>query len=154
MFNITPSELLTIAVIALVVFGPKRVIEMARKAGQVTGQLRRTAEELTSGLKAEIDSVSEPLRDLTQPLREMNNDLAAAGKKVIETPEGELQWVDDDTTATEATPAGDPAPEEPVGGDSAAGEATAGEATAEEEAGEATAEEEAGESGETEPAPS
>ena len=46
MFNITPSEILTIVVVALIVFGPRRLVEISRRAGQITAQLRRTADDV------------------------------------------------------------------------------------------------------------
>ncbi len=90
MFSISPAELFTIAIIALIVFGPRRLAEMARQAGKLTGELRRTAEELRSGLQEELDEVRKPIDDL-------RTDLAAAGKGLVETAEGELRWVDTDT---------------------------------------------------------
>lgn len=95
MFSITPSELLFIAVVALVVFGPARLVEMSRKAGKVAGTLRRMSEDLRTGLEAEIDEVA-------GPFRELKTDLAASGKQLIESAEGELRWVDTDASSTPA----------------------------------------------------
>jgi len=87
MFDITPSELLTIAVVALIVFGPKRLVELSRKAGELAGQFRRYATEFRTGLEKEVDHA-------TGPFREMGTTLAAAGKELVETADGELRWVD------------------------------------------------------------
>ncbi len=87
MFSISPAEFLTIAVIALIIFGPKRLAEMARQAGKITGELRRTADDLRSGIQSELDEVTKPITDL-------QTDLAAAGKGLMETAEGELRWID------------------------------------------------------------
>ncbi len=87
MFSVSPAEFLTIAVIALIIFGPRRLAEMARQAGKITGELRRTADDLRSGVQAELDEVTKPITDL-------KTDLAAAGKGLMETAEGELRWVD------------------------------------------------------------
>ncbi len=76
MFSISPSELLTIAVIALIIFGPKRLPDLARKAGRLASYIRRAAEESAA------------------PFREAASDLAAAGKTLQETVDGELRWVD------------------------------------------------------------
>ncbi len=52
-----PLEILTVAVIALVVFGPQRLPEIARNIGKAVNELRRmTADvksELREGLSAE-----------------------------------------------------------------------------------------------------
>ncbi len=104
MFSISPAEFLTIAVIALIIFGPKRLGEMARQAGRLTGELRRSADELRSGIQTELDEVVKPVSDL-------RTDLAAAGKGLMETAEGELRWVDTQLTAH---PAAEPAPTPPA----------------------------------------
>lgn len=108
MFSITPSEFLTIAVIALIVFGPRRLAEMARRAGKITADLKRTSDELRAGIQEELDGVS-------APFREAATGLAAAGKGLLETAEGELKWVD-------VGPA-DAEPEADAGGVSEAGTA-------------------------------
>ncbi len=105
MFSITPSELLFIAVVALIVFGPARLIEMSRRAGKVAGTLRRMSEDLRTGLEAEIDEVA-------GPFRELKTDLAATGKQLVETAEGELRWIDTGETGG-ATPAVEPGPASP-----------------------------------------
>lgn len=53
MFGVSPAELVTIAVIALVVLGPRRLPELSRKAGRALRELKETAEELRRGIEAE-----------------------------------------------------------------------------------------------------
>lgn len=65
MFNITPSEFLIIAVLALVVLGPERLPDMARGLGRLINRAR----EMTSDLRETVDSISDdptmkPLKDL------------------------------------------------------------------------------------------
>lgn len=59
-----PLEILTVAVIALVVFGPQRLPEIARNIGKAVNELRRmTAEvktELREGLSADDADDHEP----------------------------------------------------------------------------------------------
>ncbi len=105
MFSISPAEVFTIAIIALILFGPRRLAEMARQAGKLTGELRRTADELRSGLQQELDEVKAPIDDLRE-------DLAAAGKGLVETAEGELRWVEKPAAPK---PAADVRPEAPAG---------------------------------------
>lgn len=56
MFGVSPAEILTIAVVALVVFGPKRLPEMSRKAGKVLREIKDSAEELRRGIEAEAEA--------------------------------------------------------------------------------------------------
>ena len=54
MFGVSPAELVTIAVIALVVLGPRRLPEASRRAGRALRELRDTAEAWRQGLEAEM----------------------------------------------------------------------------------------------------
>lgn len=73
MFSVSPAEILTIAVVALVVFGPRRLPELSRKAGKALRELKDTAEELRRGLEREIGTDS----DLGAVRREMQSTLDA-----------------------------------------------------------------------------
>ncbi len=58
MFNISATELLVIAVVALLVLGPDKLPDAMRKLGRATREIRR----LTSGFEAELrDALSEPV---------------------------------------------------------------------------------------------
>ncbi len=58
MFNISATELLVIAVVALLVLGPEKLPEAMRKLGRATKELRR----ITSGFEAELrDALSDPV---------------------------------------------------------------------------------------------
>lgn len=59
MFGVSPAELVTIAVIALVVLGPRRLPDLSRKAGRALRELKETAEELRRGIEAENPTESD-----------------------------------------------------------------------------------------------
>lgn len=67
MFSVSPAEILTIAVVALVVFGPKRLPEMSRKIGGALRELKDTAADLRRGLESELGADT----DLSQVRREL-----------------------------------------------------------------------------------
>lgn len=71
MFSVSPAEILTIAVIALLVFGPRRLPDIARRAGRVLRSLREAADEFKKGIESEY-------RDVVEPLGEARGDLEAA----------------------------------------------------------------------------
>ena len=71
MFSVSPAEILTIALVALVVFGPKRLPEITRKAGRALSELKSTAQELRDGIERELDE-----SDLGQVRRELGSTLA------------------------------------------------------------------------------
>ena len=62
MFNISATELLVIAVVALLVLGPDKLPEAMRKLGRATREIRR----ITSGFEAELrDALSDPVESPT-----------------------------------------------------------------------------------------
>ena len=58
MLNVGTPELLVILVVALLVLGPDKLPEVARKVGNVIGELRR----MSAGFQAEMrDAMQEPV---------------------------------------------------------------------------------------------
>ena len=55
---------MVIAIVALVVFGPQRLPELARKAADLLKQARQATQSLTDALDTEYDGVTAPLKDL------------------------------------------------------------------------------------------
>lgn len=84
MFSVSPAEILTIAVVALVVFGPKRLPELSRKLGGALRELKDTAADLRRGLESEVGGES----DLTAIRREMQGLLDIPPAKSASPPVG------------------------------------------------------------------
>jgi len=81
------GEIIIIALLALVVLGPKRLPEMARKVGRWTADLRQAAREITAGLEAEVadlkdvgQSLKAPLDEVKKPFREIEDQVGDLGK--------------------------------------------------------------------------
>jgi Tat protein translocase TatB subunit len=68
-FSVSPAELVTIAIVALVVFGPRRLPEIARKAGGLVRELRSAADELRTGIEAEYEETLGPLDEARRAVR-------------------------------------------------------------------------------------
>ncbi len=82
MFNIGMPELLLIAVIALLVVGPKRLPDVAKSLGKGLAEFKKTAEGVTDSLKGTLQD-SEPQ---TPPKEgEKGEDKGAEEKKLEET---------------------------------------------------------------------
>ena len=83
MFGIGFQELIVIFVIALLVFGPKRLPELARSLGRALSEFRRASTELRDHLESEVKPEPparvEPARP-AQPLA----DAPSAGASVAE----------------------------------------------------------------------
>ncbi|WP_412064874.1 Sec-independent protein translocase protein TatB [Rhizobium sp. SYY.PMSO] len=122
MFDIGWSELVIIAVVALVVIGPKELPTTLRTIGKMTARARKVAGEFRAQFdealrEAELDDVRQTiadaqklnpvhsLREAMNPLREMGNEIKA-----------DLQRA---ATPDKAAPAATPLPSEPVPGVSA-----------------------------------
>jgi Tat protein translocase TatB subunit len=83
--NLGPAEILVIAVVALLVFGPKRLPDVARQVGSAMRELRKMQEHV----KSELDPIIHP--DVTPPVE---------AKKAIEEPDHTtipLPTIDDDS---------------------------------------------------------
>jgi sec-independent protein translocase protein TatB len=67
-FSVSPAEIATIAVVALLVFGPHRLPDIAKRAGRLGRELSRAAHELKSGIERELDEASAPLDEVRRKL--------------------------------------------------------------------------------------
>jgi sec-independent protein translocase protein TatB len=87
MFDIGWTELLVVAVVAILVVGPKDLPRMLRQFGKTVGQMRKMAGEFQSQFndalkEAELDEVRRSIEDVrstasgaTNPLRNIGSDL-------------------------------------------------------------------------------
>ncbi len=85
------GEMIIIALLALVVLGPKRLPELARKVGQWSAELRQAARDITQGLEAEVSDLKQigedlkaPIDEITKPLKEISDEIKATDPKGIE----------------------------------------------------------------------
>ncbi len=76
------TELLLVGIVILVVLGPERLPQAARKLGQVYAQFRRAADELQQALVLEADRQDEEER--LQELRELRLKEAEAHDKAMQ----------------------------------------------------------------------
>lgn len=81
MFGIGFGELIIILLIALVVVGPERMPDLARRVGTIIRDLRRMYDNMRSDLGPDFDEVEKAIRTLRSldPRRELD----AAGRKLI-----------------------------------------------------------------------
>lgn len=88
MGNFTASEIFTILIIILVVFGPHRLPELARKAGALASKARSAVDTLKTDLNAEYGEVITPLREARNEIRgagkEIRGQVASVGKEVTD----------------------------------------------------------------------
>jgi Tat protein translocase TatB subunit len=87
------GEIVIILVLALIVLGPKRLPEVARKLGGWTAELRAAARDIRQGLEAEVadlkdlgdevrsigQEVKKPVDELKQPLDDLKEGIQSVG---------------------------------------------------------------------------
>ena len=75
MFDIGFSELIVIALVALVVIGPERLPRVARTAGHLLGRLQRYVSDVKSDINREIqiDEIKKAQREMEQSVRSMES---------------------------------------------------------------------------------
>jgi Tat protein translocase TatB subunit len=74
------SEMLVVLVIALLVFGPERLPELARNAGKAIAKFRSEASKSVEELKraADLQGVDEDIRGITKDVRELRSSVTGA----------------------------------------------------------------------------
>jgi sec-independent protein translocase protein TatA len=59
-FGIGPFEVLLVLLIAFIIFGPERLLEMSKKAGRVMGDLTRSVSDLNAKVNEEMKGKASP----------------------------------------------------------------------------------------------
>lgn len=80
MFGIQTSELVVIALIAILLFGPERVPEFFHRAGQLMSRLQRSADDLWTSLQTEMNQVTKPLEDLGEEIKSIGDSIVQPGE--------------------------------------------------------------------------
>lgn len=82
--NVGAGELAVVLIIAILLVGPQRMVEIARTIGQMTGQLSKLTNEFTATLQSEIQATE----------REMRNGMGDIRAAFETSPDGERQQSD------------------------------------------------------------
>ncbi len=80
MGNLTFSEIITILVVILIVFGPNRLPELARKLGQFMTSARQAAVTLQRQISEDYGDAIEPLKDVRAELQETRRALSESAR--------------------------------------------------------------------------
>jgi sec-independent protein translocase protein TatB len=86
------GEWIVIILVALVVFGPERLPELARKLGGWARELRNAAREMREGLEAEVSEVQKARADLVDPVREVRQAVKDTARLAADANPARLRW--------------------------------------------------------------
>lgn len=106
MFDIGFSELMVIAVVALIVIGPERLPKVARTVGLLFGRMQRYVNDVKADINREM--ALDELRKLQANIQDTANSLEQSMKQEVGAVESDLNKIASDTQAAvapEATPA-------------------------------------------------
>ncbi len=115
MFGVSSAELLVIAFIAILIFGPERVPEFFRRAGSVIRGLQDTADDVWSTLQSEMKEVTEPIRETEQEIKKLGEKIISGPTESKPTANVEPPETSEPTEATDATEADGAADDEEAG---------------------------------------
>ena len=88
MFDFGFTELMLVAVVALIVVGPQRLPKVARTAGHMLGRLQRYVSDVKSDISREMQL--EDLKKLQQDVQEQARDLETSVRKQMNSVESEV----------------------------------------------------------------
>ena len=106
MFDIGFSELMVIAVVALIVIGPERLPKVARTVGLLFGRMQRYVNDVKADISREM--ALDDLRKLQANIQETADNLEQSMKQEVGTVESDLNKIAGDAQAAVA-PAASPA---------------------------------------------
>lgn len=78
MGSLSLAEILVIIVVILVVFGPRRLPELSRRAGELLSKLREGTAFVTNAIDKDYGETIEPIRELKQELDGLRGDVGRA----------------------------------------------------------------------------
>ena len=68
MFNVGPSEIIVILVLALLVFGPKRLPEIGKTVGKTLRDFRKTQEDIKREIRGHLSDNGNGTAGATRPV--------------------------------------------------------------------------------------
>ena len=115
MFDIAFSELVVIALVALIVIGPERLPKVARTAGILLGRLQRYVNDVKADINREIQ---------VEELKKMQNDVAAKMRSMEQSVAEQMKTVESDLNQSLAAGIEEKAATAPAAADAAPDAAT------------------------------
>lgn len=135
--KIGPLELVVVFIVALMVIGPNKLPEYAKKFGQAMREFRKASEGITNEIKENIveplEEAQKPLREAMEPITELDKELRGNLKEVTDSVNNIGKPKKKEEPSAVEKPAAEDAPQE-VPADQGEAEQTQEDAPAAEEA--------------------
>lgn len=103
MFDIGFSELMVIAVVALIVIGPEKLPKVARTVGLLFGRMQRYVNDVKSDISREM--ALDDLRKLQSSIQETAQSIEKSVNDEVRSAESEMNKITADAPAATAEPA-------------------------------------------------
>ncbi len=78
MGSLSFSEIVVIVLVILVVFGPRRLPDLARRAGELMAKVRNASSALTESLGTDYEATIEPIKSAKRDFDGIKSDLTKA----------------------------------------------------------------------------
>lgn len=106
MFDIGFSEMVVLAVVALVVLGPERLPKVSRQVGQWMGKLRRYVDDVKSDINrqmelSELRNIKEQVTDAARDIQSAVNETVSSAQSQFDEVKHVLEGSEPVTTATD-----------------------------------------------------
>lgn len=109
MFDIGFSEIIVIAVVALIVIGPERLPKVARTLGHLFGRMQRYVNDVKADISREMQL--DELRKLQSSMQDAARSMEQSVSKEISTVESDLQKIAEPSSPETIQPLAEPSPE-------------------------------------------
>jgi sec-independent protein translocase protein TatB len=102
------GEIALIAIVALLVFGPDRLPEISRKAGELLTKAREATRSFTDAIDSEFDETASPIRSLQAEYQATKDELSSAAGTILNL-DASLEPSKDSTDSPDVSPPSDDA---------------------------------------------
>ena len=83
-FGFSPPDIAIILVLALIIFGPKKLPEMGKQLGQALREMRKVTEELTGAVHSVHSEVESVYKPVLSPPHEYGNPYSGTSSATVE----------------------------------------------------------------------